>query len=100
MRAMNHNESLSERLTRLENICNSMEKALGHAWGIEDDYRRGLLEAHIRGALREINAQRAELVSALSTVHRNGHAAGTRSDPRLATGVGETDSGTTSPRHN
>jgi hypothetical protein len=67
MRAMNHNESLSERLTRLENICSSMEKALSHAWGIEDDYRRGLLEAHIRGALREINAQRAELVSALST---------------------------------
>jgi hypothetical protein len=28
-------------------------------WGHEDDYRRGLLEAHIKGAIREIN----ELVS-------------------------------------
>jgi hypothetical protein len=27
-----------------------MEEALGHVRGIEDDYRRGLLEAHIRGA--------------------------------------------------
>ena len=68
MRAMNHHESLSERLTRLENICSSMEEALGHARGIEDDYRRGLLEAHIRGALREINAQRTEHVAALSTM--------------------------------
>jgi hypothetical protein len=40
-----------------------MEEALGHARGIEDDYRRGLLEANIRGALREINEQMAELVS-------------------------------------
>jgi hypothetical protein len=70
---MNQHESLSERLTRLTNICNSIEEALGHARGIEDDYRRGSLEAHIRGALREINAQRTELVSALSTTQRNGH---------------------------
>jgi hypothetical protein len=40
-----------------------MEEALGHIKGIEDDYRRGLLEAHIRGAVREINAQITELVS-------------------------------------
>jgi hypothetical protein len=52
-----------------------MEEALSHARGIEDDYQRGLLEAHIRGALREMNAQRAELVSSLSTMQRNGHTA-------------------------
>ena len=75
---MNQHESLSERLTRLKNIGNSMEEALGHARGIEDDYRRGSLEAHIRGALREINAQRAELVSSLSTMQRNGHTARAR----------------------
>ena len=72
---MNQHESLSERLTRLNNIGNSMEEALGHARGIEDDYRRGSLEAHIRGAIREINAQREELVSTLSTMQRNGHKA-------------------------
>lgn len=68
-------ESLVQRLMRLKNICNSMEEALSHARGIEDDYQRGLLEAHIRGALREMNAQRAELVSSLSTMQRNGHTA-------------------------
>jgi hypothetical protein len=40
-----------------------MEEALDDIRGIEDDYRRGLLEAHIRGAKREINAQITELVS-------------------------------------
>ena len=50
-------------LTRLNNVRDSMEAALGHVRGIEDDYRRGLLEAHIRGAIREINAQISELVS-------------------------------------
>ena len=72
---MNQHESLSERLTRLDNIGNSMEEALDHARGIEDDYRRGSLEAHIRGAIREIYAQREELVSTLSTMQRNGHKA-------------------------
>jgi hypothetical protein len=48
---------------RLDNVRASMEEALGHARGIEDDYRRGLLEANIRCALREINEQMAELVS-------------------------------------
>jgi hypothetical protein len=52
-----------ELLTRLNNVRDSMEAALGHVRGIEDDYRRGLLEAHIRGAIREINAQITELVS-------------------------------------
>ena len=75
MSVMNQHEVLSERLTRLKNICNSMEEALDHARGIEDDYRRGSLEAHIRGAIREINAQREELVSTLSTMQRNGHKA-------------------------
>jgi len=75
---MDQHESLSERLTRLNNIRNSMEEALGHVRGIEDDYRRGLLEAHVRGAIREINAQRAELVSSLSTMQRNGRTARTR----------------------
>ncbi len=84
---MSRQESLGQRLTRLNNICNSMEEALGHARGIEEDYQRGSLEAHIRGALREINAQRAELVSALSTMHRNGHAGRTRSNSHLATRV-------------
>ncbi len=100
MCVVNQHESLSERLTRLKNICSSMEEALGHARGIEDDYRRGSLEAHIRGALREINAQRAELVSALSTMHRNGHTARTRSNTHLATRVQETGSGTPPPRNN
>ena len=68
-------ESLSQGLTRLNNIRNSMEEALSHARGIEGDYQRGLLEAHIRGALREMNAQRAELVSSLSTMQRDGHTA-------------------------
>ncbi len=49
-------------LGRLDNVRGSMEVALGHVRGIEDDYRRGLLEAHIRGALREISEQIAELV--------------------------------------
>jgi hypothetical protein len=40
-----------------------MEAALGYVRGIEDDYRRGLLEAHIRGAMGEINEQITELVS-------------------------------------
>jgi hypothetical protein len=48
-------ENLQELLTRLNNIRDSMEKALGHVRGIEG-YRRGLLEARIKGALREINA--------------------------------------------
>jgi hypothetical protein len=100
MCVMNQHESLSERLTRLRNICSSMEEALDHARGIEDDYRRGSLEAHIRGALREINAQTAELVSAFSTMHRNGHAASTCSNPHLAARVQETGSGTPPPRHN
>ena len=44
-------------------LRDSMEEAMSHVGGIEDDYRRGLLEAHIRGALREINEQITELVS-------------------------------------
>jgi hypothetical protein len=47
-------ENLQELLTRLNNIRNAMEEALGHVRGIED-YRCGLLEARIKGALREIN---------------------------------------------
>jgi hypothetical protein len=75
---MSQHESLSERLTRLNNIGNSIEEALGHVRGIKDDYRRGSLEAHIRGAMREIDAQRAELVSSLSTMQRNGPTVGAR----------------------
>ena len=75
---IDQHDSLLRRLTRLKNIGDSMEEALNHARGIEDDYQRGLLEAHIRGALREINAQKAELVSSLSTIHRNGHTARAR----------------------
>jgi hypothetical protein len=60
---MDQHENLQELLTRLNNIRYSMEAALGDVEGIEDDYRRGLLEAHITGALREINAQVSELVS-------------------------------------
>jgi hypothetical protein len=56
-------ENMQGLLTRLNNVRDSMEEALGHIKGIEDDYRRGLLEAHIRGAVREINAQITELVS-------------------------------------
>ncbi len=60
---MNQHEDLQELLTRLNNVRDSMEEALGYIEGIEDDYRRGLLEAHIRGAIREINEQITELVS-------------------------------------
>ena len=60
---MNQHEDLQELLTRLNNVRDSMEEALGYVRGIEDDYRRGLLEAHIKGAIREINEQIAELVS-------------------------------------
>jgi uncharacterized protein Yka (UPF0111/DUF47 family) len=48
---------------RLDNVRDAMEEALGHVRGIKDDYRRGLLEAHIRGALREVTEQIAELAS-------------------------------------
>ena len=60
---MAQHEDLQELLTRLNNVRDSMEEALGYVRGIEDDYRRGLLEAHIKGAIREINEQITELVS-------------------------------------
>jgi hypothetical protein len=60
---MDQREDWRELLGRLDNVRNAMEEALGHVRGIEDDYRRGLLEAHIRGALREINEQMAEITS-------------------------------------
>ena len=60
---MNQLEDLQELLARLNNVRDSMEEALGYVRGIEDDYRRGLLEAHIKGAIREINEQITELVS-------------------------------------
>jgi hypothetical protein len=60
---MDQHESFQDLLTRLNNVRDSMEEALGYVRGIEDDYRRGLLEAHIRGAIREINEQITELVS-------------------------------------
>jgi flagellar biosynthesis chaperone FliJ len=44
---MDQHENLQELLTRLNNIRDSMEEALGH----------------IRGAIREIKEQLAELVS-------------------------------------
>ena len=59
---MDQHENLQELLTRLNNIRDSMEEALDDIRGIEDDYRRGLLEAHIRDAIREINAQITEPV--------------------------------------
>jgi hypothetical protein len=60
---MDRHEDLQELLTRLNNVRDSMEEALAYVSGIEDDYRRGLLEAHIRGALREVSEQITELVS-------------------------------------
>ena len=60
---MGQHEDLQGLLVRLNNVRDSMEAALGYVRGIEDDYRRGLLEAHIKGAMREINAQISELVS-------------------------------------
>ena len=60
---MDEHEKLQELLRRLNNVRDSMEEALGYVRGIEDDYRRGLLEAHITGALREVNEQITELVS-------------------------------------
>jgi hypothetical protein len=60
---MDQHESSQDLLTRLNNVRDSMEEALGYVRGIEDDYRRGLLEAHIKGASREMNEQITELVS-------------------------------------
>ena len=60
---MDQHEDLQELLTRLNNVCDSIEEASGYVRGIEDDYRRRLLEAHITGALREVNEQITELVS-------------------------------------
>jgi hypothetical protein len=60
---VDQHEDLQELLTRLNNVRDSMESALGYVRGIEDDYRRGLLEAHLKGAMREINEQITELVS-------------------------------------
>ena len=60
---MNHHEDLQELLARINNVRDSIEEALGYVRGIEADYRRGLLEAHIKGAIREINEQITELVS-------------------------------------
>ena len=60
---MDQHQELQGLLTRLNNVRDSLEEALGYAKGIEDDYRRGLLEAHIKGAIGEINAQISELVS-------------------------------------
>lgn len=60
---MDRHEDLQELLTRLNNVRDSMEEALSYVSGIEDEYRRGLLEAHIKGALRETSEQVTELVS-------------------------------------
>ena len=60
---MDQHENMQELLTRLNNIRDSMEEALSYVSGIEDEYRRELLEAHIKGALREISEQVTELVS-------------------------------------
>ena len=60
---MDQHENMQELLARLNNVRDSMEEALEDIRGIEDDYRRGLLEAHIKGAIGEINAQISELVS-------------------------------------
>jgi hypothetical protein len=60
---VDQHEDLQQLLTQLNNIRDSMEEALGAIKGIEDDYRRGLLEAHIRSALRKINEQITKLVS-------------------------------------
>ena len=60
---MDEHEDVQELLRRLNNVRDSMEEALGYVRGIEDDYRRGLLEAHIRGAIREVTEQITELVS-------------------------------------
>ena len=69
---MDRHEDSGELLGRLDNVRDAMEEALGHVRGIEDDYRRGLLEAHIRGALREINEQIAELASPRPTTGEAG----------------------------
>jgi len=44
---MDQHEDFQELLTRLNDVRDSMEAALGYSRGIEDDYRRRLLEAHI-----------------------------------------------------
>jgi hypothetical protein len=52
-----------ELLTRLNNVRDALEEAPSHARNTNNDYRRGLLKAHISGALRETNNQMHELVS-------------------------------------
>jgi hypothetical protein len=56
-----------ELIRRLRRVRESFKEVLVQVGGIEDDYRRGLLEAHITGAIREIDreidAQIQELVS-------------------------------------
>ena len=42
---MNQHEDLHELLTRLNNVRDSMEAALGYVSGIEDDYRRACVTA-------------------------------------------------------
>jgi hypothetical protein len=44
---------IQELLTPLNNVRDSIEGGLVYVTGIDDDYRRGLLEAHITGALRK-----------------------------------------------
>jgi hypothetical protein len=60
---MDQHEDSRGLFGRLDNVRDAMEEALGHVRRIEDDYRRGLLEAHIRGAPREVSEQIAELAS-------------------------------------
>jgi hypothetical protein len=60
---MDRHEDLQELLRRRNDVRDSMEAALGYTRGIEDDHRRGLLEAHLKGAMREINGQTTQLVS-------------------------------------
>jgi hypothetical protein len=45
---------------------------LGHFGGIEDECRPGLLGTHLRGTVREINAQIAELVSLALRIQTQG----------------------------
>jgi hypothetical protein len=60
---MDQHENLQELLTPPNNVRDSIERGLVCVTGIDADYRRGLLEAHITGALHKINEQITELVS-------------------------------------
>jgi len=83
---VDQHEDLQELLVRLNNLRDSMEEALGYLESFEDDYRRGLLEAHIKGhPKRDRRANNRACLFALS----DGRGPGEVWAPLVAEGVRE-----------